>query len=62
MLTAAQRMRSSAKLVGWSPWVVWWSGRSRVEVSCHQTRAVGQLSHVSHAPLCDATQGGVGGG
>ena len=62
MLTADPRMRSSASSVGWSPWVGWWPGRSRIDLSCHETRAVGQLTQVSHASLCIATQGGVGGG
>ena len=48
MLTADPRMRSSASSVGWSPWVGWWPGRSRLDLSCHETRAVGQLTQVSH--------------
>jgi hypothetical protein len=62
VLTADPRMRSSASSVGWSPWVGWRPGRSRLDLSCHETRAVGQLTQVSHASLCIATQGGVGGG
>ena len=62
MHAAAPGMLSSPSLVGWSAWVGWWAGRSRIDRSCHETRAVGQLTQVSHASLCIATQGGVGGG
>ena len=62
VLMAAPRMRSTPKSAGWSPWVDWWPGRSRIDLSCHETRAVGQLTQVSHASLCVATQGEVGGG
>ena len=56
-IAAALGMRNATNLLGWSVWVIWWSERSRAEVSCHQqTRTVGQLSHVSHgrryASLC----------
>ena len=62
VLTPAPRMRSTPKLAGWSPWVDWWPGRSRVDLFCHETRAVGHLTQVSYASLGIATQGGVGGG
>ena len=44
VLTAAPRMRSMPMSAGWSPWVDWWPGRSRIDLSCHEARAVGQLT------------------
>ena len=62
VLMAAPRMRSTPKSAGWSPWVDWWPRRSRIDLSWHEIRAVGQLTQVSHASLYVATQGEVGGG
>ena len=52
MLAAAPGMLTSPSLVGWSVWSGWWPRRSRVDLSCHETRAVGQLTQVSYASLC----------
>ena len=51
MPTAAPGMQSSPCSVVWSPWVSWWPRRSRVDLFCHETRAVGHLTQVSYASL-----------
>ena len=62
MHAAAPGMLSSPSLVGWSAWVGWWAGRSRIDRSCHETRTVGGLTHASHTSICDRGGSEVGGG
>ena len=43
-LTPPSRMRNTANLLGWSDWIVGPPRRSRIDLSCHQTRAVSQTA------------------
>ena len=61
-LTPPSRMRNTANLLGWSDWIVGPPRRSRIDLSCHQTRAVSGLTQVSHALVWDSGRTEVGGG
>ena len=42
------RMRNAAKFVVWYAWVVGWPRRSRIDLSCHETHVVSDLTQVSY--------------
>ena len=54
---AAPSARSVPKLAVWSVWVAWAPRTSRVDLSCHETRTIGDQNPVSRTSMCDSGVG-----